>query len=35
LLVYSQQIEILKYIVGAIFGFAGGIGVGKYYDGKD
>lgn len=32
LLVYSNQTDILKYVVGAVFGFAGGFGAGKYYD---
>lgn len=35
LLVYAQQIDILKYMVGAILGFAGGFGIGKYYRKED
>ncbi len=34
LLIYSKQFEILKYFVTAVFTFAGGFGVGKYYDGN-
>jgi hypothetical protein len=35
LFIYAQQLEFLKYIIGAIFGFAGGFGVGKTFKSKD
>jgi hypothetical protein len=31
LFIWAKQEEFLKYIIGAIIGFAGGFGVGKYY----
>lgn len=35
LFIYAQQLEFLKYIIGAIFGFAGGFGIGKTYKSKE
>jgi len=31
LFIWAKQEEFLKYIIGAIIGFGGGFGVGKYY----
>jgi hypothetical protein len=31
LFIWAKQEEFLKYIIGAIIGFSGGFGVGKYY----
>jgi hypothetical protein len=31
LFIWAKQEEFLKYIIGAIVGFSGGFGVGKYY----
>lgn len=35
LLLYFKQIEMMKYLAGSVFGFAGGFGVGKYYKNKE
>jgi len=32
LFIWAKETEFLKYIIGAIIGFAGGFGVGKYYN---
>jgi hypothetical protein len=32
LFIWAKQEEFLKYIIGAIIGFGGGFGVGKYYN---
>lgn len=31
LFIYTAQIDLLKFVIGAIFGFGGGFGVGKFY----
>lgn len=31
LFIWTAQIDLLKFFIGAIFGFGGGFGVGKYY----